>query len=162
MALKIGTIEDLDRIMHLEQVAFDSRAEIREAYELILELGGEVFLKYRRQHPVGMLAVIPVNTLLENRERILSLPENSPFRERVKRGYLDKYSGYQFVNAFVAPKGGSKDLLGKFLKLDKAVGFVYDDEETVQNYERLGCRRDDMVKNIHSPSKIDHVLVYEK
>ena len=161
MVLKTGTKEHLDLMIELERRNFgNDRAEIREAYGLILELGGEVLLEYRDGIATGMLAIVDVSELLENRERVLSLPENSPFRERFKRGYLDKYTGYKFINAFVSEEA-SKDLLREFLNVKRAVGFVYDEKEKLETYEKLGCRKDGTVQNIHSPEKVDYILVRE-
>ena len=161
MPLRTGTKEDLETMLSLEREFFGvERAELREAYELILELGGKVLIEYKDGEPTGMLATVPVDELLQNRGRVLSLPQQSPFRERVKRSYWDGYSGYTLITTFVS-RTASRNLLREFLGIGRSVGFVYDDEQTILNYERLGCRRNGTVPNIHSPEKMDCILVYE-
>lgn len=162
MSIEVGTKEDLDIILSLEREFFDDRTDIREAYELILELDGTVLIEYRNKTPKGMLATVEVDRILQNKERISALPGQSPFRESVIRGYLDTYYGYRLVHAFVS-KSFSHDLVQHFLSLKKAVGFCYEDEEdALRLYERLGCRRVGLVQDMHSPEKRMYVLVYEK
>jgi hypothetical protein len=162
MSIKRGTKEDLDTMVLLEKIFFPGREEIREAYEFFLE-HGQVLIEYDdKQEPTGMLVTISVDKILQNIERILTLPEKSPFRERVRRGYLNGYSGYVFIPAFVSRRY-SPSLTEAFLNIEKAVGFVYgDDTKALKFYRRCGCTEVGNVENIHSPEKRDIVLVYKK
>ena len=158
--IRPGTKEDLDTMIDLEKIFFgDKKAEIKEAYEFILE-HGRVSIEYS-QTPTGMLATIPVDKILQNKKSVLALPKESPFRIRIEGGYLDNYSGHEFVCAFVS-KRYSPNLTDIFKSMKKAVGFVYEDAgEALEFYKRLGCKiLKKKVDNVHEPGKKDYVLVY--
>ena len=98
--IKRGTRNDLSDMTYLEEKHFGiDRAETREAYNLVLRMKGNVLIAYIDKTPEGMLATVPLTERLKT--RALTLPERSPFRKRVERGYLDGYDEYDFVMSFV-------------------------------------------------------------
>lgn len=160
--LVAATMRDVDTLVGLERQFFKERAEIREAYELVLEFG-RALLEYKegKEGPNGMLATMPVNDIMKNKNRFMALPTASPFRERVSKGYLNGYGGYQFIVAFVS-SGRSEALTAEFLDIDRAVGFCYETAaKSLAFYELVGCERKGTVPNIHGHGQ-DVVLTYKK
>ena len=156
--LKIATKADVDALVELERRFFGDHAEIREAYDFIVE-AGSALLEYKGNLS-GALVTISVNGIMANKKRILDLPQESPFRERVARGYLDPYRNREFIFAFMSDN--SYSLTRKFKELERAVGFCYGDAaESLEFYRRAGCRAIGTVPNIHNEG-IDVILVYDK
>lgn len=162
MQVKIATREDLSTMADLERENFgDDEAEPREAYELFLELDGRILIEYNGKKSTGMLATIPVDALLQNREQVLSLDQQSWLREIVTRGYLDGYHGYHLVHAFVSSRF-SQELTDAFRNIERGVGFCdIVAKKSLLFYERLGCRRNGMIKDPYS-DKMYVVLTYER
>jgi len=162
VGIKTATKEDLYRIIELERAFFSSegyRPELPVAYEMILELG---VVWYKDDEPEGMLATVPVSSIMSHSDRVLSLPVESHFRERYRRGYLDGYEDRTFICAFIAQRN-LPSLVRKFRELPKAVGFVNEsDKKALDFYKRFSCRIVGMVENIHSPGKLDYVLTYDR
>ena len=164
MVIIIASREHIGEIIRLEQEFFSGvgySPEIPEAYELVLDLG-RVVVKYENSRAEGMLATVPVKSMIENANRVLGLPGGSPLRERYQRGYFNGYDNRTFICAFVSKKP-SPDLVRKFRELPKAVGFVNEgNEKALDFYRRLSCRIEGKVENIHVPGKFDYVLIYDR
>ncbi len=161
MTIKLATKADMDDILRLEKEFFRDgthKPEAREAYELIVG-AGTVYLQGSNGRPTGMLALLPVSSI---DKRFLALPAGSPIRRRHERGYFGGWEDRTLVAAYVTP-AFSKGLHAKFTGLERAVGFVpEDDGKAMDYYLRCGCRIAGKVENIHAPGRFDYVLTYER